>query len=139
MSRLSIFLMLFLSCAFCQAKDLTIDDVYQNFNMRSISSSFGQRLRYYCQSYPKDYFPSQYVAEKKSTQITLDNNDDVWVLAIVGKNRISISNKIKTGSYNTVVEHDVFFNPEAADWRTKETFINVPPECVNYKPEKTPN
>lgn len=136
MSRFSIFTLLFLSSAICQAKDVTIDDVYQNFNMRSIKSSYSQRLKYYCQSYLSEYFTTQFITEKTTSQITLDNNDDVWTISIIGKNRISVANRIKNGTYNTIAEYDVVFKDESSDWQAKEPFIGIPTECVNFRPEK---
>lgn len=136
MSRPSIFVLLFLSNTICQAKDVTIDDVYQNFNIRSIKSSYSQRLKYYCQSYLSEYFPAQFITEKTTSRITLDNNEDVWTIAIIGKNRISVANRIKSGTYNTISEYDVVFKHESSDWQAKELFIGIPTKCVNFRPEK---
>ena len=136
MSKISIFVLLFLSSATCQAKDLTIDDVYQSFNMRSIQSSYGQRLKYYCQSYLMEYFPAQFITEKTTSRITLDNDNSLWTISIIGKNRISVSNRMKGGTYNTIAEYDVAFNQKSSDWQAKETFIGIPTKCVNFNNER---
>lgn len=36
------------------AEQVTTKDLYEKFNMRTIYSSYGQRLKYYCESYPKE-------------------------------------------------------------------------------------
>ena len=73
MKRILSAMMLLSFCMPSQAKDLSIDDVYQSFNLRSINSSYGQRLKHYFQSYLKDYFPTSSITEKTKTKMTLES------------------------------------------------------------------
>ncbi len=125
---------MFLSfCMPSQAKDLSIDDVYQSFNLRSINSSYGQRLKHYCQSYLNYYFPASSIIEKTKTTMTLESGNDLWVIAIVGKNKIKLTNQITKATYLTSNDYELVFNKGSADWRAKETFIDVSAQCVNYQ------
>lgn len=133
MKRILSATMLLSFCMPSQAKDLSIDDVYQSFNLRSINSSYGQRLKHDCQSYLKDYFPASSITEKTKTKITLESGNDVWVIAIVGRNKIKVTNQITKASYLTSNEYELVFNKGTADWRAMETFIVVPAQCGNYQ------
>ena len=133
MKRILSAMMLLSFCMPSQAKDLSIDDVYQSFNLRSINSSYGQRLKHYCQSYLKDYFPASSITEKTKTKMTLESGNDVWVIAIVGKNKINVTNHITKATYLSSNDYELLFNKGTADWRAKETFIDVPALCVNYQ------
>jgi hypothetical protein len=126
-------MMLLSFCLPSQAKDLSIEDVYPSFNLRSINSSYGQRLKHYCQSYLKDYFPASSITEKTKTKMTLESGNDVWVIAILGKNKIKVTNQITKASYLSSSDYELVFNKGSADWRAKETFIDVSAQCVNYQ------
>lgn len=115
------------------AQELTVDAAYDKFNMRSIYSSYAPRLKYFCQSYLKDFFSPKQIVAKTASELVLDNGDDVWTIKITGKNRISVANQIKTGTYNSVKEYDVYFNEASLDWRAKEAAIAVPGKCVTYE------
>ena len=65
--------------------------------------------------------------------MTLESGNDVWVIAIVGKNKIKVTNQITKATYLTSNDYVVAFNKSTADWRAKETFIDVPAQCVNYQ------
>ncbi len=133
-----IFLLLLMSANDSHATgELTIDSVYEKFNLRSINSSYGQRLKYFCQSYLKEFFPPKHIVAKTATELSLDNGDDVWTIKIIGKNKISVENLIKTGTYGSVSEYDIYFGTETSDWRAKEAVIEVQGKCVAYDPEKS--
>jgi hypothetical protein len=116
-----------------QAKDVTTDDLYASFNMRSIFSSFGPRLKYYCQSYPREYFPGAALKEKTATRLVLESGDDVWVLTIVGRNRVSVGSSITSGSYRSDKEYALTFDAAHSDWRASETLIEAPRNCAQFK------
>jgi len=128
--------LLFFACAIgvsaAIAEELTIDALYEKFNMRSIRSSYGQRLKYFCQSYPKDFYPASAIVQKSATKILLSYDGDSWEMTIIGKNRIRIGNAMAPGTYNSTAEYDVEFNSKARDWRATETLIAVPEPCVDY-------
>jgi len=56
------------------AKEITIDNFFNKFNMRSTLSSMGPQLRYWCGSYPSEFFE---IKEKR----TID-----WFLSEMGIN-----------------------------------------------------
>ena len=113
-----------------QAKDLTLDDLYNNFNIRSIYSSFGPRLKYYCENYLSDYFPEPVMISE--SEMILDDGDDVWQVEIIGSNTISITNDIRTGTYLSVEEYAVYFDETGGDWKSDETYIDQSSDCIKY-------
>ncbi|SDK37993.1 SH3 domain-containing protein [Microbulbifer yueqingensis] len=102
--------------------------------MRSIFSSYGQRLKYYCESYPKEYFSeAKFVSESR---LELKEGDDIWTLTILSPKRIAISNQITSGTYNSAKEYDVVYSEDNDDWRASETFINVREGCKYFRAPK---
>lgn len=113
------------------------DELYRLLNIRSFNSSYGPRLQYYCESYLKDYFPIEN-AKLSKDGIELSYGDDLWSISIISKNRIVISNKISSGSYNTIDEYIVHYDKKFEDWRSQETFIEVPGDCTHFIPNTMP-
>lgn len=111
-------------------RKLTTYELYEKFNMRTIFSSYGQRLKYYCESYPRNYFLKAYhVSEDR---LELESGDDVWVFTIEGPNKIYISNQITSGTYNAGARYVIYYDQENNDWRSRETYINIPKDCKKY-------
>lgn len=108
---------------------LTTYGLYEKFNMRSIFSSFGQRLKYYCQSYPKDFFMVTNISENK---LELEADDDVWEFTIEEPNIIYINNTITSGTYNSSVRYEIYYVEKNNDWRSRETFIDISEDCKQY-------
>ncbi len=114
------------------AGKVTLNDVYHKFNMRTIDSSYGQRLQYYCGTYPKDYFSKKQAAFKNNNTLELVSGDDVWVFTIKESNKIMLLNKITTGTYNDVREYTISFDKINNDWRAGKVRIKKPVNCEKY-------
>lgn len=113
-----------------KSKKLTTHDIYEKFNMRSIFSSYGQRLKYYCESYPKNFFSkAKHVSENR---LELESGDDFWVFTIKERNIIHITNQITSGTYNSETRYEIYFDNENNDWRARQTFIEIPKDCKKY-------
>ena len=108
---------------------LTTSALYQQFNMRSIYSSYGQRLKYYCQSYPDDFFA---VTEETDTTLSLRDGNNEWIFTIDSAKTITLSNRISSGTYNTQETHHLHFDSKHQDWRAGDILIPVPDDCVDY-------
>ncbi|MCG2586306.1 hypothetical protein [Massilia sp. TS11] len=137
MHRLFASLLLLIANASTAAPQLTTDALYERFNMRSIHSSFSPRLQYFCQSYLKDYFLPAQIVKKTATELTVDNGDDVWTLKILGPNKISVENTIKSGTYRSSNTYALHFAEASADWRADEAALAVPPKCVQFDAAKS--
>lgn len=123
-----------LSATVANAQEPTLDDLYSKFNMRTIKSSYGQRLKYYCESYPSDYFPvsgKRIVADENILQLTA--GEDSWTIKLLSPDKIGIANSITSGSYDSFTEYDIHFDNDSGEWRADETFIEIGADCVNFE------
>ncbi|WP_157038340.1 hypothetical protein, partial [Photobacterium ganghwense] len=84
------------------AEQVTTQDLYEKFNMRTIYSSYGQRLKYYCESYPKQFFSIEGASFVSDSRLELVSGEDVWFFTISEPNIISVGNHITSGTYNSV-------------------------------------
>ncbi len=114
---------------------ISAKDFYERFNMRSIYSSYDQRLKYYCESYPKDFFKSPKFVS--INQVEFVDGDDIWIISIQPNNKIKVTNKITSGTYSTTSVHRLYFDKHSNEWRSLETFIGIPKKCVPYASENS--
>ena len=84
-----LFLYIFLGLLWCNgvlANELNANSFFNKFNMRSIYSSMGPQLKYWCGSYPFEFFT---IKEKNNNSITLVRNDDhFWIITFLENNKI---------------------------------------------------
>ena len=117
------------------AETLTSDLLYKSLNMRTFRSSMGQQLKFYCQSYPKDYFS---IVHQTKDSLELKRGTQYWDIKIVNHNTIVLSEVIANGTYRSVSEHILFYDEKNKDWRAKDEFIELPSECAVLKKEDDP-
>jgi len=110
-------------------------EIYRNFNMRSIPSSFGQRLKFYCESYLDEYFAPEHIEDAGPTAFVLNNGDDVWRIEYLSDTQIRIDQTITSGSYRSSSEHTISYFPQSQDWRADETWIVHKSDCVTLNDE----
>lgn len=132
MKSLMVLILLFLP-ATVYGREPTLEDLYLKFNLRTIYSSFGPRLKYFCESYPADYFPesAMKMLPDEST-IHLVYGDDVWTIRLTNPDKIVIANSIVSGTWNSFTEYEIHFDELNSDWRANGTFIEASQDCVNY-------
>ena len=115
-----------------------LERLYEQLNMRSFTSSYGPRLRYHCESYLSEYFPSNGVRIDSPTSMTLTDGDDTWVVEILSPGRIRVDNYITgSGSYSSTKELDVGFFEAHGDIRSTDTWIERREGCTPLRPEAT--
>ena len=114
------------------AKDLTLNDIYEKFNMRTVYSSYGPRLKYYCESYPKDYFPKENAKFIKGKQLELVSGNDIWVFTIKEPNTFFLNNQITKATYNSGKEYSVQYDEVHNDWRADKILIKKKGNCKKY-------
>src|SRR6056300_1837032 len=91
----STILILFSNVGF--ANEITLDKFFNKFNMRSTLSSMGPQLRYWCGSYPSEFFE---IKEKVENNIILVRNEThFWDITILEDNKVVIYNEITNGTY----------------------------------------
>lgn len=101
-------------------RQITPEEFFNAFNMRTIGSFMWPRLRYYCESYPKDYFNNRKpdersrdylgdedIAKLGKTLLVLtpledgEEFDEVWWIYFEGDNKIELDEIVRSGTINT--------------------------------------
>ena len=82
--------------------------------MRSTLSSMGPQLKYWCGSYPSEFFE---IKEKKDKRVVLVRNEDhFWDVTILDDNKVAISNYITSGTYNTDDVAQLIYISDKDEW-----------------------
>lgn len=96
------------------SKEIDPNTFFEKFNMRSTLSSMGPQLRYWCGSYPNEFFK---IKEKTDKSITLvRHGDQFWDVAFLGNNKIVISDYITGATYNTRDEVQAVYISDKDEW-----------------------
>ncbi|MFB9153976.1 hypothetical protein ACFFUS_11580 [Vibrio gallaecicus] len=101
--------------------------------MRTVYSSYGQNLKWYCESYPREFFSTEEVSFVSDSRLELVSGDNVWIFTISEPNIVTIGNQITSGTYNSVSTYELYFDPQTQDWRANETYIDIPKDCERYE------
>lgn len=125
---LAFILILFPCLSFGQ--ELTYESLYQRFNMRTIYSSYGQRLKWYCESYPVEFFNEKHIL---SDGMVLISGDDIWGFRIIDGATVFIENKIKNSTYDTTNQYSIHYDKDHEEWRASETLIHIDSECEHFQ------
>ena len=96
------------------ANEITLDKFFNNFNMRSTLSSMGPQLKYWCGSYPSEFFE---IKEKVGNNIILVRNEThFWDITILDDNKVVIYNEITNGTYSTKDETLLVYMSDKDEW-----------------------
>ena len=96
------------------ANELNANSFFNKFNMRSIYSSMGPQLKYWCGSYPFEFFT---IKEKNNNSITLVRNDDhFWIITFLENNKIELINQITSGTYLTSHDYELKYISAMNEW-----------------------
>lgn len=132
--RLVVFQVLLLIHMSVADQGITTEALFKKFNLRTIYSSYGQRLKYYCESYPIDFFLEKNMSiDGAGKNITLTSGSNVWIIEILDVDKIGVTNQIVDATYNTYSEYQIHYNVETGDWRADEANIGRSDECVEYQ------
>ena len=108
----SVILILFSNVGF--ANEITLDKFFNKFNMRSTLSSMGPQLRYWCGSYPSEFFE---IKEKMEDRLVLvRDGDQYWDVTILGNNKVVIYDRITNGTYSSEDEAQLIYVSEKDEW-----------------------
>jgi hypothetical protein len=108
----SAILILFSNVGF--ANEITLDKFFNKFNMRSTLSSMGPQLRYWCGSYPSEFFE---IKEKMDKRLVLvRDGDQYWDVTILGNNKVVIYDRITNGTYSSEDEAQLIYMSEKDEW-----------------------
>jgi len=96
------------------ANEITLDKFFNKFNMRSTLSSMGPQLRYWCGSYPSEFFE---IKEKMENRFILVRNENhFWDITILDDNKVVIYNRITNGTYSFEDEAQLIYIEGKDEW-----------------------
>jgi len=111
---ISVLIFLVLSSNSSFSNEINIDTFFNKFNMRSTLSSMGPQLRYWCGSYPSEFFK---IREKKNKRIILVRDENqFWDVSFLGQNKIVIYDRITNGTYSTKDEVQLIYLGDKDEW-----------------------
>ena len=110
----SLKIIFLISTNYSFASELTVDTFYNKFNMRSTLSSMGPQLRYWCGSYPSEFFK---IKEKMDDRLILVRNENhFWDITILDNNKVAIYNQITSGTYKTEDVTQLIYMSDKDEW-----------------------
>ena len=96
------------------ANEITLEKFFNKFNMRSTLSSMGPQLRYWCGSYPSEFFE---IKEKIDNRLILvRDGDQYWDVTILGNNKVVLYDRITNGTYSTEDEAQLIYMSDKDEW-----------------------
>ena len=111
---ISILTILILSSNSSFSSEINIDTFLNKFNMRSTLSSMGPQLKFWCGSYPSEFFE---IKEKKDKRVVLVRNEDhFWDVTILDDNKVVIYNYITNGTYSFEDEAQLIYISDKDEW-----------------------
>ncbi|WP_449287759.1 lysozyme inhibitor LprI family protein [Marinobacter salarius] len=114
-----------------EPKRISPEAFVKKFNMRTVVSSYGQRLKSYCERFPRDYFSTvHYVSD---TELALYNGTDYWRVTFEGDNRVTLFNEITDASYESQKSFPVAYVDSLDEWRADEVKIQRVEDCKPFK------
>jgi len=105
-------------------------EFYNKFNLRTIVSSYANKLRYYCASYPKDFFRPDQLYMPNSDKIIIYDENRSLSFELISSNQVIIVDKVKD-KYDAQHLYTIYYNEEADDYRADTFFIKMRENCVN--------
>ena len=111
-------------------------EFYERFNLRSIFSSYDGYLKYYCASYPKDFFTPEEVYMPNTNKVIIENKDKRLVFELFSEDKVIVTDEHFDGSYSAKYLYKIYYNEEHDDFRTDRRFIKKREGCRSYLIDK---
>lgn len=135
-----IFTILALLLSACSPKEVGVNppfliypyEFYERFNLRTIISSYNADLKYYCASYPKDFFRKDQLYMPNTDTLVIENETKKLVFEMYSQDKVIVTDEIKDGSYMAKYLYNVYYNEEHDDFRTDRFFIEKSENCKDY-------
>ncbi|MBE0498466.1 MAG: hypothetical protein IBX43_04410 [Campylobacterales bacterium] len=108
-------------------------EFYERFNLRTIISSYSEALKYYCASYPKDFFTRDQLTMPDTDTLVLEDESKKLVFELYELDRVIVTEETKDGSYYAKYLYIIYYNEENNDFRTDRFFIPKHEECKTYR------
>lgn len=117
-----------------ESPNLSPEEFVNKFNMRTIFSSYGPRLKYYCATYPFEYF--SIIHHVSDTELNLYDGSDYWSVRFEEGNRIILYNRITDASYRSQESYQLVYFESLDEWRADETKLERSDACEPFELER---
>jgi len=107
-------------------------EFYERFNLRTILSSYDGHLKFYCASYPKDFFTPEELYMPNTDKIIIQNETKRLTFELFSEDKVIIIDERIDGSYSAKFLYKIYYNEEHDDFRTDRFFIEKPKDCKEY-------
>lgn len=115
--------------SFVFSKEITLEEFYTKFNMRTIFSSHGQMLKYYCQTYPFEYF---HIEKQTKNILVLRNGDNYWNIQFESNNTINLTEQVVGYTYLTNQTYHLTYDSKNDEWKSNQTYLAKDKECEDF-------
>jgi len=142
MKKFSVFilvlLILFLSSCSVKGPGVEVDteiwpyELYKKFNLRTVHSRYSYGLRYYCSSYPKDYFRPDQLYMPNTDKIVMENNETLLSFEFLTNSQVIMVDESKDGTYRSKEIYTIYYNEEHDDYRVSVRYIKKHQKCIPY-------
>ena len=112
-------------------RDLWPYELYEKFNLRTIVSSYSNHLKYYCLSYPKDFYKPDQLYMPNTQSIIIKNKVRLLSFEIVSRDHIIVTDEVED-AYKARHYYKIYYNEEFDDYRADTFFIKQRNNCVEY-------
>ncbi|PHR55867.1 MAG: hypothetical protein COA44_09505 [Arcobacter sp.] len=112
-------------------RDLWPYELYEKFNLRTIVSSYSSPLRYFCLSYPKDFFRPDQLYMPNTQSIIIKNKTRYLSFELISRDEVIVIDIVE-GSYKARHLYKFYYNEEFDDYRTDMFFIKQKEDCVEF-------
>ncbi len=113
-------------------KEIWPYELYNKLNLRTLVSRYNNGLRYYCASYPKDFFRPDQVYMPNTDKIIMENNETLLSFEFITNEQIILVYEKKDGSYKSKEAHTIYYNEAHDDYRVNNFYIKKRKDCVKY-------
>ena len=106
-------------------------ELYNKFNLRTIISSYSDYLRYYCVSYPKDFYKPDKVFMPNTQRVIIRTETRLLSFEFVSRDEVVIMDEVE-GAYKSRHLYKIYYNEEFDDYRTDLFFIEQKVDCAQF-------
>ncbi len=107
-------------------------EFYERFNLRTVLSSYDGYLKFYCASYPKDFFTPDELYMPNTDKLVIENKDKRLVFELFSEDKVIVTDEHFDGSYRAKYLYKIYYNEEHDDFRTDRLFIKKRVDCKEY-------
>ena len=113
-------------------------EFYKKFNLRTIISSYGNILKYACESYPQDFFKPDAFYMPNTSKVVIYDLNRTLTFESLSLSKVIIRDQVND-SYDGEHTYTIYYNEEHDDYRTDVFFIKKRENCIYMGVKKDQN